>query len=362
MHQRSRTFPIVSPLRPLAVAALAAGLALFAPPAPGQSAARAPAPAAEPGVAPPPRAIAAEPVWDAGIVAKGTQVVHEFTIKNTGSEMLQIREVRPACGCTVVSYDPAIPPGGEGKVRAEVDTGSFSGAIAKEVTVFTSDPGNAMIQLTIRAQVRAALDAQPGYFRFLHVVGAPPESGQQIVWSADFPELQVLSVTSPTPALTVTFRRATDAEREPQGRGNQWVIAATLAAEPPPGPLSGDVRVETNHPRKKVLEIPIAGYVRPVVMVTPPTADFGTFPGGQPRKGSVLITNYGSAPLQLLGVDSDVRGLVARIDEREKGKRFDLALTLSSDVARGPLRGALRVRTSSPKQPLLEVPVVGEVK
>jgi len=362
MNHRSRAITFTSPLRPFAVAVLAAGLALLAPPAPAQAPTATTAPATEPGVAPPPRAIAAEPVWDAGIVAKGAQVAHEFTIRNTGTEMLQIREVRPACGCTVVSYDPAIPPGGEGKVRAEVDTGSFSGAIAKEVTVFTSDPGNPMIQLTIRAQVRAALDAQPGYFRFLHVVGAPAESGTQIVWSADFPELQVLSVSSPMPALTVTFRPATEKEREPQGRGNQWVIAATLAAEPPPGPLSGDVRVETNHPRKKVLAIPIAGYVRPVVMITPPTADFGSFPAGQPRKGSVLITNYGSAPLQLLGVDSDVKGLVARIDEREKGKRFDLALTLSPDLARGPLHGALRVRTSSSKQPLLEVPVTGEVK
>ena len=361
MHPRNRTSRFVSPLRPLAVAMLAAGLALLAPPAPGQSTAPA-QPATEPGIAPPPRAIAAEPVWDAGIVAKGAKAAHEFTIRNAGTEMLQIREVRPACGCTVVSYDAAIPPGGEGKVRAEVDTGSFSGAIAKEVTVFTSDPGNPMIQLTIRAQVRAALDAQPGYFRFLHVAGAPAESGTQIVWSADFPDLQVLSVTSPLPALTVTFRPATESEREPQGRGNQWVIAATLASEPPPGPLSGDVHVETNHPRKKVLDIPIAGYVRPVLMVTPPTADFGSFPAGQPRKGSVLITNYGAAPLQLLGVDSDVKGLVARIDEREKGKRFDLALTLSPSLERGPLRGALRVRTTSPKQPLLEVPVVGEVK
>ena len=157
-------------------------------------------------------------MWDAGIVAKGTKVAHEFTIRNQGTEVLQMREVRPACGCTVVSYDAAIAPGGEGKVRAELDTGGFNGAIAKEVTVFTSDPGNPMIQLTIRATARAALDAQPGYFRFLHVVGAPAETGTQVVWSADYPELRVLSVASPSPAITVAFRPATAAEREPAGR------------------------------------------------------------------------------------------------------------------------------------------------
>jgi len=360
MHRDHRNATFATPLRPLAVAALAAGLVLVAPPAPGQPAPTAQQAPVSPG-APPPSAIAPAPVWDAGIVAKGTRVAHEFVIRNTGTAVLQIREVRPACGCTVASYDATIAPGADGKVRAEVDTAGFSGAIAKDITVFTSDPGNPMIQLTVRAQVRAALDAQPGYFRFLHVVGAPAESGTQVVWSADYPELKVLSATSPLPALTVAFRPATAAERQP-GAGNQWLVTATLASEPPPGPLSGDVRIETNHPRKKVLEIPIAGYVRPTLMVTPPTADFGSFSAGEPRKGSVLITNYGSAPLQLLGVDSDVKGLVARIDEREKGKRFDLALTLSPGIGKGPLRGALRVRTSSPKQPLLEVPVTGEVR
>jgi hypothetical protein len=169
-------------------------------------------------------------------------------------------------------------------------------------------------------------------------------------------------VESPSPSLAATFRPAKEEEREALGRGKQWVVEATLASEPPTGPLTGDVRISTNHPRKPVLDVPVAGYVRPVVMVTPPAADLGSFTAGQPRKASVLITNHGAAPLQLLGVTTDVRGLTARIDEREKGKRFDVALTLSPDVAKGPLVGSLRVRTSSPRHPLLEVPVKGEVR
>jgi hypothetical protein len=247
-------------------------------------------------------------------------------------------------------------------VRAELDTGAFVGAIAKEVTVFTSDPANPAIQLTIRAQVQAPLDAQPGYYRFIHTQGAPAESATQVVWSADHRDLQVLLAESPLPGLTVAFRPATEKEREPQGHGKQWVVTATLASEPPTGPLVGEVRIETNHPRQQELLIPIAGFVRPLLMVTPPTADFGSFPAGEPRKASVLINNYGSAPLRLLGVDTDVRGLTARIEEREKGKRFDLALTLAPGAPRGPFTGALRVRTDSPKQPLLEVPVKGEVR
>ncbi len=334
---------------PLAVAASAVCLLLLAPAAPAQPAAQ-------------PHAIAPDPVWDAGIVGRGAKVSHEFSIENHGVDMLQLREVRPSCGCTVASYDAAVPPGGSGKVRVVVDTSAFEGAIAKEVTVFTSDAANPAIQLTIRAQVQAALDAQPGYFRFMHTQGTPAETSQQVIWSADYPDLTVLSVQSPLPSITVSFRPATEQERLAGPRGRQWVVVATLAAEPPTGPLSGDVRIETNHPRQPVLEVPVAGYVRPLLMVTPPTADFGSFSGGQPRRGSVLITNYGSEPVELLAVDSDVRGLTARIEERDKGKRFDIALTLDASVPKGAFSGSLRVRTDSARQPLLEVPVKGEVQ
>ena len=109
-----------------------------------------------------PAAIAPEPIWDAGFVARGARVAHEFVLRNAGVEMLQVREVRPSCGCTVVDYDAAIPAGGEGKVRVELDSEGLSGAVAKEVSVFTNDAANPIIQLTIRALVRAALDVQPG--------------------------------------------------------------------------------------------------------------------------------------------------------------------------------------------------------
>jgi hypothetical protein len=319
------------------------------------------APAASAQELPPPQVTVAEPIWDAGIVARGTKVVHEFVLHNRGVQMMAIREVRPSCGCTVVSYDPSIPPGGDGRVRAELDTEGLMGAIAKEVTVFTGDPANPAVQLTIRAQVQPALDAQPGYFRFVHVQGAPAESARQVIWSPDFPALEVLSAVSSLPFVTVTVRQAKTSERLVQstGDGKQWVVEATLASEPPPGPLAGTVTIATNHPRRKSLEIPLAGFVRQQLAVAPPAFDFGTFDAGQPRRGSLLVTNYGSEPVELLGVDTDVRGLTARIDEREKGKRYDLILTLSADVPKGALAGSLRVRTTSPRHPVLQVPVKG---
>jgi hypothetical protein len=317
---------------------------------------------APPGAPPAPSLVAPDPIFDAGAVARGGKVTHEFILQNRGVEVVRLREVRPGCGCTVASFDAAIPPGGQGRVRVEVDTAAFDGAIAKEVTVFSSDPANPALLLTVRAVVQAPITAQPDYFHFLQVRGGAPLTQQLVVWSVDRPDLQVLAVESPLPSLTVSFHPAAAAERVAGAGGRQWVVVATMASEPPPGPLSGDVLVRTDHPRKPTLAIPLAGYTRSTLMATPPAQDLGGFPAGQPRRASVLITNYGSAPVQVLGVDTDVRGLTARVDEREKGKKFDIALTLAADLPKGPFSGALRVRTDSPLQPLLEIPIKGEVR
>jgi len=311
--------------------------------------------------APPPRAIAAEPIWDAGTVASATRVEHEFTIRNDGTDTLFLREVRPACGCTVVSFDPTVAPRASGRVHVAVDTSAFRGPIAKDVMVFTSDPGNPQIQLIVRAVVRPPVDALPGYYRFRHVQGQPAETVTQTVWS-DRPDFTVTGATSPLPQVTVAVRPAAPAERRPDGSDRQWGVAATLKNDAAVGPLTGDVVVSTNDPRQPTLAIPLVGDVRPVISLVPPVVDFGAFAAGEPRRASILITNNGVDGLQVLGVDTDVRGLTAKLQPREPGKRWDVVLTLAADAPKGPLAGTVRVRTSAPQEPLVEARVLGTVR
>jgi hypothetical protein len=312
--------------------------------------------------APGQQAVVPEPIWDAGVVGRGDTVRHDFQIRNAGTAALFVREVRAACGCTVASYDERIEPGQAGRVTVEVATESFRGAIAKDVTVFTSDPANPVLTLTVRAEVQPWVDAQPGYFRFVHVQGAPEMVATQTLWSGDRADLEVLGVESQLPQLAVTFRPAAGDERSADGKGRQWVILATLGSNAPEGPLAGDVVVRTNHPQQPTLALPVGGYVRPVLAVSPPVADFGIFAPTEPRRGSVIVTNHGEAPVTVLAAETDVPGLTAQVALREKGKKYDVNLTLAAGVASGPIAGTLRVRTDSPRQPLLEIPVRGEVR
>jgi hypothetical protein len=316
-----------------------------------------PAPAAEPAVVVP------APVWDAGKVARGEPVRHDFVLRNEGQATLYLREVRAACGCTVTDYDQEIAPGGEGRVRAVVDTASFRGAIAKPVTVFTNDRRTPTVQLTLKAQIEPHVEVFPGYVRLVHVHGEGPQAVVQNLWATDGPALEILGVDSPFPHLRVEHRPARPEERHAEGPERQLLLVATLASEAPEGPLAGDITVRTNHPRQREVVVPVAGYVRPLLQVNPPRVDFGRFSPEGPRQQSLLVINFGDEPIRVLSATTDVPGLRTQIEERDAGKRHAVILSLEPAAGLGPGRfdGKLTLATDSPREPLLEVAVTGEI-
>ncbi len=310
-----------------------------------------------------PKAVAVEPIGDVGDVAKGDNAAHDFVLKNEGSVDLQITNVMPACGCTVARYDKVIAPGKTGTVHVVVDTTTFTGPIAKYVTVFTNDPENPQIQLTVRAKVAPYIAVKPGYARFL-VVRGESQKGiiTQSLWSTDGQSFDITSVDSPTPALKVTYREATEKERVPDSKGKQWRVEMTLSNDDAPiGPLVSAVAIHTNHPKQKIVDIPISGFVRPILAVTPPLADFGKVDLKEPRRFTFNIKNFATEPINLTSVDPSVKGVGAELKPVEAGRNYNVQLTLKPDIAKGPFEGKLMVHTDSPKMPVVEVGIRGVV-
>ena len=92
-------------------------------------------------------------VYDFGnIPENGGSVSHTFTITNTGSEPLVIKQVLASCGCTTstMTTNP-IAPGQEGQIHVAYSPKGRPNAFEKPVTVY---PENAEpVQLTIKGNV-----------------------------------------------------------------------------------------------------------------------------------------------------------------------------------------------------------------
>lgn len=311
-----------------------------------------------------PKAVAVEPIKDMGTVPKGEKIIHDFQIRNDGDAPLEITNVRPACGCTVAEYDKVIAPGKTGKVHAEIDTVTFNGAIAKGVSVFTNDPATPEMELTVRAKVEPYIAVKPGYARYITVQGEPQEGTiAQTIWVPDGSNMEITKVDSPWPFLDVKYREAKPEERvtDPTAKGKQWRIEMTLSNNAKVGALSDYVTVHTNHPKQKVVQIPVSGFVRPVVAATPQSMDFGQVDLKEPKKRSLNVRNFATEPIKVTGVEQTVKGVEAQVEPLEDGREYQVRITLTPAMPKGPFNGKLMIKTDSPKAPTIEVDLKGIV-
>lgn len=308
-----------------------------------------------------PRAIVQETIKDFGTVNRGDRVTHDFRIDNAGAGVLEITDVRPSCGCTVADYDETIAAGQSGVVKATMDTSNLKGGIAKAVRIYTNDPLNPEINLVIKANVKSQVEIDPGYARFVAVYGEPQKTIIERVWSLGHPELEILGVESPFPFVKTSFRETPKQEREKDIKGRQWQIAVELDKDAPVGPMADFIVITTNHPERKTVRVPISGFVRPILSVTPRVADFGRREVNENQTASLEIRNLSSTAVDLGEISTNVKGLDAEIEQIENGRLYKILLTLKPGAPKGDFEGLVTITTTSSNQPMLEVSVKGVV-
>lgn len=313
-----------------------------------------------------PRAVVAAPVQDFGKVSQGQQLSHDFEIRNEGTAPLELNRVEPACGCTVAKFDRIIPPGGTGKVHADIDTATLAGSVSRGITVYTNDPANPQLTLTFKVDATPKLNVHPGYARYQVVVGEEaPGILRQTIYAVDGSEFEVTGVDSPWPHLTTRHWRAKEDERieHEKAKGSQWVVEMNFDYnEAPVGPLAQELVIHTNHPTAKRIVVPISGFVRPTMWATPNEIQIGEISIDSPRRMSVVVQNFLADPVAITGVSSPWgEAVTTEVIPIEEGRRYSVQITMTPEMPKGPFAGKLEIATDSPKKPVLEVPIRGTV-
>ena len=96
-----------------------------------------------------------DPVWDFGKVMEGEKQIHDFKIKNTGDEVLEIKRVRGSCGCTAAKPSTnSLKPGEEAEINVNFNTSGRSGKQTKYVYVYTNDADQNMFKLTVTGEIQ----------------------------------------------------------------------------------------------------------------------------------------------------------------------------------------------------------------
>ena len=313
-----------------------------------------------------PLAAPVEPIKDFDVITKGEVIVHEFEIKNEGTAPLEITDVRPACGCTIARYDKTIAPGQIGRVKARVETDNFAGPISKSIAVFTNDNANPKIQLVVKAKIKPYIAMVPGFARYNYVQGEPSSPIYQNLWADDGTDVNVISAKAPYSHLKVSYREATEEEFDPkgEGKGKQWRFEFHLDPASPVGALRDYVEIKVDHPKQKVLKIPVSGFVRPRQHITPADVDFGNLEStGLPLRRTLHFTNFITDTIELTKIETDIDGLSAEIKsgDRDPGYRFKLVLTVGPEMPKGKFASTVKIHTTDEQNPIIELPVRGSI-
>lgn len=112
-----------------------------------------------------------EPFWDYGFVPFDYNMVHFFTVKNTGDANLKIEKVGSNCDCTTArAYKMDLSPGESTLIRLDFWTTDYYGSNVREITIESNDPLNPILQLEYGSNIGAlpaAYIAEPKSLFFL---------------------------------------------------------------------------------------------------------------------------------------------------------------------------------------------------
>lgn len=307
-----------------------------------------------------PKLVVPEKIKDIGTVAQGETVEIDFELVNEGDEALEIRAVRPTCGCTVADFDREIAAGSSGYVKATLDTGNFAGPISKSILIMTSDPHEPTVTVVIKANIHPYVEVLPrALIRFNAVQHEPMVEKITVVAAEKDPNFKVTGVESSVPYLATTVRPLPKDELVAGKSAEQFEIELSLEDDAPVGPVNAVLNVETNHPKAKVVPVKVFGVVRALLHVTPSQVQFGSVEAkSQPGRNLILVNNRsGGAKVSVKSAKVNDAAFNTEVVTIENGKRYQVTVTVKGDASPGPRDAVLTLQTSDPEFPTVEVPV-----
>jgi len=312
-----------------------------------------------------PKMVVPEKVKDTGTVPQGEVVEVDFKIVNEGSETLEIKTVRPTCGCTVADYDEEIAPGGEGYVKAKLETKGFSGAISKSILIMTNDPREPTVSVVIKTNVQPYVEVLPRpLVRFNAVLREPMAQKVVVVATEDDKDFSVSKVSSSVPFLKTSVRQLGADEIIDGKSKSQYEVTVSLEDDAPVGPVSAKLVVHTNHPKAGEVEVKVYGVIRSLIHVTPSQLQFGSVEAKtKPGRNLIVVNNRtDGSTLKVTSATVNDAAFEAEVSTIEEGRRYQVGIIIKADAEPGSREAILTLATTDPDFPELIVPVLATIR
>ncbi|MFN7171182.1 MAG: hypothetical protein ACK4P3_00125 [Fimbriimonadaceae bacterium] len=301
-----------------------------------------------------------EPVLDVralelGSARQGDSLWFEIQVTNLGKGALQSR-VRPDCGCLLVTDALRVEPGGTFVLAGQLDTVEFVGSLTKNIEFLTNDPGRPFLSVDVMAQVeplfrllgipqRPIVVEAPGA---VHEIFFEPQQGESI-------EVTAASLAGSPAEVTVTAgeRELDDPLMgEPSKSRKGYIIQIRFTEEPFVPRSVVTLNLATSHPRFRTLATNFM--VQQSMFVEPVSAFWGRI--SSPSELRITLESPGQ-PISITKIEIPNTSFRAKDLSSAPAERHQIVLEYLGDGVPGPVQETIRIHTSNPKRPIVEVPM-----
>lgn len=292
------------------------------------------------------------PYFNFGKIIKGQKVEHIFKFKNRGNSDLKISKVKSSCGCTAAILTNKIIPSGEnGEIKTTFKSGSYNGKVTKSITVKSNDPVSPSYTLTISGEIAEIISVSPKRINFGSVYIGGETNNTVTVTSDSHFEIEKI-----TPSRTF-LQASIKAEDE-----NGYTINITSKENHEIGRFSGVISLETDNTLQPKVKIPLFGEITGDITTYPKKLYYGNVKKGNEKTQKVFI-KFNKEHMAISGIKITPDFLSAKIVENYKknSAQFLIEVKLQKNAAVGKLKGLLEINTDSKVQPIIKVPIIGEV-
>ena len=294
----------------------------------------------------------AETEFDFGRVNSGQMARHDFVFTNTGTATLEIKDVRPGCGCTTAgTWDKQVEPGKTGIIPLQFNSTGFSGTVTKSAAVSCNDPGQSNLVLQIKASVWKPIDVTPTMAVFM--VSSEAQGNEtksvRIVSNLEEPiELSDLLCTNSS------FR----AELKTVRPGKEFELLITAVPPYLENRIVTAVTLKTSSPTNPTISVSAYLNVQSPVTVVPNHVMLPQGPLTNAMHPVLTIQNSGTNVLVLTEPAVNVPGAEAHLQETQPGRAFNLTVDFPVGFqAKLGQKVEVTVKSNHPKFPLIQVPV-----
>ncbi len=298
------------------------------------------------------------PNFDFGKAYKGDKVEHVYKFKNRGKSTLEIKKVKPSCGCTAaVLSNNTVLPGETGEIKTTFNTVSYEGRVKKTISVLSNDPNTSNHKLTISGEVIEEISFKPKNINFgsFRADDQTDKIVKVSVKSQSGPDFKIVKATSSKPYVSVDTSTTEDQKGE-------YTITATLKNHHEVGRFSGKVFLESNSTKQPKTSIIFYGVVEGDITINQRRIYYGTIPEGR-EITKKLYVKINESYLRILSSKISPDYLSVHIDEKyeQKNPYCLIETKLHKDAPVGRISGQLELTTNSEEQPIINIPITGEV-